>query len=226
MTALQHLDIKKTTLKGFDYRGLSICQGLRVLEVQKSKVIGAHSVLYAADHSYTPVGMSLLTKLETLSLMRNLLTAEPISLAWVSELTTLRDLNITYINIDSELIKTLACLSSLPKLVVTQLGFPADPSLVLNLDFSWCSLTALKHLRLGQSKFVMGPGIALCLQHLTEIAFHNSTQQALSSIERYAAPIHSFAVLHPQVTLHLTTSAIEYFLEYGKDYNYAGTGQQ
>ncbi len=93
--------------------------------------------------------------------------------------------------------------------MVTQLGFPADPSPVLNLDFSWCSLTALKHLRLGQSKFVMGPGIALRLQHLTEIAFHNSTPQALSSIERYAAPIHSFSVLRPQVTLHLTTSAVE-----------------
>ena len=81
MTALQHLDINQTTLEGFDDRGPSICQELRVLEVQKSKVIGAFSVLYAADHSYNPFGMCLVTKLEILSLTCNLLTEEPISLA-------------------------------------------------------------------------------------------------------------------------------------------------
>ena len=106
--------------------------------MQNSKVLGAFSVLYAADHSYTPFGMSLLTKLETSSYV---LTAEPNSLAWVSELTTLRDLNITYVNIDSEVIKTLVCLSNLTKLVVTRFGFFAD-SPVINLNFSWCSLTA------------------------------------------------------------------------------------
>ncbi len=226
MTALQHLDMISTTFKNFDYRGPSVCQGLRVLAVQTSKVEGAHSVLYAADHSYTPVGMSLLTRLVTLNLTCNLHTTGTISLAWVSELTTLRDLEITYTNIDSGLLETLACLSRLTKLAVTGFGHPADLSPVLNLDFSWCSLTALKHLSLCQSKFVMGPGTAslLRLQHLTEIAFHNSTPQALSSIEHYAALIHSFAVLRPQVRLHLSTSAVEHFLEYGKDC--AGTGQQ
>ncbi|DBB00271.1 TPA: hypothetical protein ACH3X1_014098 [Trebouxia sp. C0004] len=92
MTALQHLDINNTTFEGFDARGLSMCQGLRVLKVQKSR---AHSVLHAADHSCTPFGMSLLTQLETLSLTSSLRTAEPISLAWISELTTLQDLRIS-----------------------------------------------------------------------------------------------------------------------------------
>ena len=113
MTALQHLDMKNTTLENSDDRGLSICQGLRKLTLQKSKVIGAHSVLYAADHSYTPVGMSLLTNLARLSLTCNLRTAGPISLAWISELTTLQDLYIRYTTTDSGLIEKLACLSSL-----------------------------------------------------------------------------------------------------------------
>ena len=113
MTALQHLDMKNTTLENSDDRGLSICQGLRKLTLQKSKVIGAHSVLYAADHSYTPVGMSLFTNLARLSLTCNLRTAGPISLAWISELTTLQDLYIRYTTTDSGLIEKLACLSSL-----------------------------------------------------------------------------------------------------------------
>ena len=125
MTALQHLDLSSTTLDNFDHRGLSVCQGLRILAMQTSWVKGAHSVLYAEDHSYTPVGMSLLTKLETLSLVCTMHTAGPISLAWVSELTTLRDFDITHTNIDSGLIETLACLSRLTKLVVTGLGPPA-----------------------------------------------------------------------------------------------------
>ncbi len=72
----------------------------------------------------------------------------------------------------------------------------------------------------------MGPGTAslLRLQLLTEIAFHNGTPQAISSIEHYAALIHSFTTLRPQVRLHLNTSAMEYFLEFGKDG--IGTGQQ
>ena len=226
MTALQRLDMKNSTLENFDHRGLSICQGLRVLALQKSKVIGAHSVLYAADHSYTPVGMSLLSNLDRLSLICNLRTAGPISLAWVSELTTLRDLNIGYINIDSGLIETLACLSSLTRLVVTGFDHLADASPVLNLDFSWSSLTALKYLSLRHSKFAMGPGTAslLRLQLLREIAFRSSVPQALSSIEHDAALIHSFATLRPQVRLHLNTFAVQHFLEYGKDG--AGTGQQ
>ena len=72
----------------------------------------------------------------------------------------------------------------------------------------------------------MGPGTAslLRLQLLTEIAFHNGTPQAISSIEHYAALIHSFTTLCLQVRLHLNTSAMEYFLEFGKDG--IGTGQQ
>ena len=225
MTALQHLDMKNTTLENSDDRGLSICQGLRKLTLQKSKVTGAHSVLYAADHSYTPVGMSLFTNLARLSLTCNLRTAGPISLAWISELTTLQDLYIRYTTIDSGLIKKLACLSSLARLVVSGYAHLADVSPTLNLDFGWCSLTALKQFSLCHSRFAMGPGTAslLRLQLLTEIAFHNGTLQAISSIEHYAALIHSFTTLCLQVRLHLNTSAMEYFLEYGKDG--IGTGQ-
>ena len=72
----------------------------------------------------------------------------------------------------------------------------------------------------------MGPGTAslLRLQLLREIAFRSSVPQGLSSIEHYAALIHSFATLRPHVRLHVNTSAIEQFLEYGKDF--AATGHQ
>lgn len=175
MTALQHLDMKNTTLESFDDRGLSNLS--RATKADITEVQGDRSSQrFLADHSYTPIGMSLLTNLARLKLTCNLRTAGPFFLAWVSELTTLQDLYIRYTNIGSGIVETLACLSSLTRKVVSGFDHLADASPVLNLDFSWSSLTALKHFILCDSKFAMGPGTAspLRLQRLQAVAFYSS----------------------------------------------------
>jgi len=228
---LQQLDVKDTTLQNFD---ISVCQGLQVLKLDKcsGRVIHHHSVVYEPGQSSLPVGLSLLTKLETLSLASTVDADELISLAWVTELTTLstlQDLSIKSFYVNSWLIKSVACLSRLTRLVVRgpdHQHFSHSPWLVLDLDFNWCSLKSLKHLFLSHSKLEVGPGTAslLLLQHLTDITLHYVMPETVASVEHYVALIHSLVTLRPHVRLDFQTTAIDHFLDYGK--HGAVTGQQ
>ena len=82
---LQQLDVERTIFENFD---ISVCQGLQVLKLDLSRVIHHHSLMYASGPPITPVGLSLLTKLETLSPTSSLTSCDYISLAWINELTT------------------------------------------------------------------------------------------------------------------------------------------
>jgi len=129
------------------------------LDKCSGRVIHHHSVVYEPGQSSLPVGLSLLTKLETLSLASFADPAgdEHIPLDWVTELTTLsalQDLSIKSFYVNSWLIKSVACLSRLTRLVVIgpdHQQCSGSPWLELDLDFNWCSLKSLKHLFLSHS---------------------------------------------------------------------------
>ncbi len=222
---LQQLDVERTIFENFD---ISVCQGLRVLKLDLSRVIHHHSLMYTSGPPITPVGLSLLTKLETLSLTSSLTSCDYISLAWINELTTLQHLSIKFSYVESRLIKSLP-LSRLTRLVVSgsdDQDFRDSPCLVLDLDFDWSSLKALKHLFLSCCKLEVGPGSAslLLLQHLTDITLRYVMPETVASLEHYVALIHSLVTLRPHVRLDFQSTAIHHFLDYGK--HIAPTGQQ
>ncbi len=100
--------------------------GLQVRALKNSRIQGHHDeVLYAHNASIPPIGLSLLTMLQTLDLVFDSYTEEPISLEWVCELTSLQDLNIVCVHGRSELIEVVSSLSSLTGLVVTGPGMSA-----------------------------------------------------------------------------------------------------
>ena len=223
--SLQQLDLKHTTLQNFD---ISICQGLQVLQLDScsGREIDHHSYLSEPREFSLPVGLSLLTNLETLSLASFVdpLGDDHISLDWASELktlSTLQDLSIKSFYVNSWLIKSVSCLSCLTRLVVIgpdHQHFSDSPWLVLDLDFNWCSLKSLKHLFLSHSKLEVGPGTAslLLLQHLTDVTLHYVIPETVVSVEHYVALIHSLITLRPHVRLDFQTTAIDHFLDYGK----------
>ncbi len=219
---LQQLDVKQTTLQNFD---ISICQGLHVLKLDgcSGREIDHHSYVSDPRHFSLPVGLSLLTKLERLSLASFVdnVGEEHISIDWATELktlSTLQDLSIKSFLVHSWLVKSVACLSRLTRLVVIgpdRQYFP--PRLELDLDF-WCSFKSLKNLSLSHSKLEVGPGTAslLLLQHLTDIMLHFVIPETVASVEYYVALIHSLVTLRPHVRLDFQTTAIDHFLDYGK----------
>ena len=75
---LQQLDANSTTFTNFD---ISVCQGLQVLKLDMSRVEHHHNLMYASHAPYTPVELSLLTKLETLSIGSTLNSRDNVSLA-------------------------------------------------------------------------------------------------------------------------------------------------
>ena len=219
---LQQLDVKQTTLQNFD---ISICQGLHVLKLDgcSGREIDHHSYVFDPRHFSLPVGLSLLTKLERLSLASFVdnVGEEHISIDWATELKTLsilQDLSIKSFLVHSWLVKSVACLSRLTRLVVIgpdSQYFP--PRLELDLDF-WSSFKSLKNLSLSHSKLEVGPGTAslLLLQHLTDIMLHFVIPETVASVEYYVALIHSLVTLRPHVRLDFQTTAIDHFLDYGK----------
>ncbi len=96
---------------------------------------------------------------------------------------------------------------------------------MLDLDFDWSSLKALKHLVLSHIKLDVGPGTAslLLLHHLTAVTLHYVMPESVASLEHYVALIHSLVTLRPHVRLDCQSTVIDHFLDYGK--RIAPTGQ-
>ena len=90
---------------------------------------------------------------------------------------------------ESQLIKSLR-LPHLTRLVIIGANdqeFQDSPCSVLDLDFDWSSLKALKHLVLSHFKLDVGPGTAslLLLHHLTAVTLHYVMPESVASLERY-----------------------------------------
>lgn len=69
-----------------------------------SRVEHHHNLMYASNAPYIPVELSLLTKLETLSIGSTLNSRDNVSLAWVKKLTKLQDYSIAFSYVESQII--------------------------------------------------------------------------------------------------------------------------
>ncbi|KAL3151155.1 hypothetical protein ABBQ38_15512 [Trebouxia sp. C0009 RCD-2024] len=205
---LQHLEIKHSTLRDIDTRGLSTCPALTHLELNNvCLVLDTREGYLDRNLTLVPANVRWLTHLHTLHLYTgtNVCTAA-VNLDWVYTLTTLQDLSITLNRhsqegaiMDASMLTNLTCLSVLG--VRDNCGIGP----LLNIAIDWYRLHAPQCLAICDCRLVLDVEIAglLQLQHLKEITLEGIVTCNEENTGLLVAFTNNLARRRPQVELSL-----------------------
>ena len=199
---LHHLEVKNSELEGIHTQGFSGCTALTNLVLRIASLIDSNEHEYMdGDLSLVPTSIGLLTKLHTLQLAgRSRSTRDLADLEWISKLTSLQDLKVSFGSSCGVVLPHATMLGKVTRLEIEGLR----AGLHLDLDNEWHGLQALQKLSICGFRLNPGRNVAglLQLQHLSEISFAGSTipiDQGKQNI--FAAFIYNLARLRPQVNV-------------------------
>lgn len=202
---LQHLEVCNSALSGLHPQGLSACTALTKLVLRQAFLKGTNPEAHINKAlTVVPANIELLTQLHTLHLCSY---ADPVRLSnfhWVSSLTSLQDLSITF---HRSHVRMLQHASKLTCLAIV--GRSVNDCPVVSLDIEWKRLQALQELSICTVRAELGhePAGLLLLQHLRQISFAGSSVHGANRC--FAALIQQFARVHPQVKLIYSSAFTE-----------------
>ncbi|KAL3152699.1 hypothetical protein ABBQ38_012292 [Trebouxia sp. C0009 RCD-2024] len=170
---LQHLEIDNSKLREVHSQGLSACTALTQL-VLKNAVLkdSNHAIYLNRSLSLASTALGGLTRLHTLDLGSNAQNLP--SLAWISGLTSLKDLSICGRSSLAEVVQHASVLTQLTRFHISA---PIEyETSILDIDMEWHRLKALQDLSINKFTVNFGPGVAglLQLQHLKQVSFAGS----------------------------------------------------
>ena len=152
------------------------------------------------DLTLFPTDIGLLTRLQTLSLCTGS-HAEAANVEWISQLTSLQGLTLSFGGSHRNLIQASSLLTKLTHLNVEFSG-PCEAS-VLSIDIAWHRLQALQDLSICNFRLELGDGVADLpkLLHLTKISFVGSTTRNDRDRDLFGALVNKLSTLPAQLKL-------------------------
>ena len=174
-SVLQHLEVHCGNLSEFQTEGLSICTGLTQLVWNDSILRDNSGHLYLdTDLNQVPERL-VLSQLHTLQLSTGV-GERPANLGWISELSCLQDLSISFGISYGQVMQHALQLTRLTRLSITGLTYSLDEAYVaiagneidqvyvLSIDVEWQRLQALQELFIFGCKLKLGSSVAGLLQ--------------------------------------------------------------
>ena len=205
-SALQYLGITDSDLVGVHAQTLPACTALAHLVLDNASLKGKNAYVYLdRDLSVVPTNMGQLTQLQSLHLFTDLgEEEEPAELGWVSELTSLQELGMSFnYGNANNVLQHVSMLTKLTYLAIT--GFDVLNA-CLDMNVEWRTLRALRKLCIHNKSLCLGDQI-YCLLHspnLQEVSFKGSVLNGPDDMHCFDALISKVARLRPQVKLLYT----------------------
>lgn len=197
---LQHLEVHDSALFGMHPQGLSACTTLTRLVLRQAFLKGTTPEAHINKAlTVVPANIELLTQLHTLHLSSYADFIRLSTFQWVSSLTSLQDLSISFHRSQVRMLQHVSPLTNLTCLAVVGLSVNDRP--LVSLDIEWQRLQALQELSICTVRAELGhvPAGLLLLQHLRQISFAGSVVHGANRY--FAALIQQFAGVRPQVNL-------------------------
>ena len=203
--ALQYLGITDSDLVEVRAQTLPACTALAHLMMDNASLKGNNAYVYLdRDLSVVPTNMGQLTQLQTLHLFTHLGEEEErATLEWVSQLTSLQELGMSFNHGNAAILQHVSMLTRLTFLDIT--GF-VGLNAWLDMDVDWRTLQALRKLFIHNKILCLGDQIygLLHLPNLQEVSFKGCVLDSPDDTNCFDALISKFARLRPQVRLLFT----------------------